>query len=149
MFKKIILTTILAAASLGAIAMQEVAIPAANRASGTYTSSDMYMRDQSGRGAIDKGIIINSYVTSVTGAVTMTFKLQGKTPQGEYYDVPGAALTAVAPVAATVNILVVSPGVTVSAGAAVSHPLPAIFRVVTTTTSTGSATFSIGVTRTN
>lgn len=149
MFKKILIASILAVISFGASALQDVAIASANRASGTVNSADMYARDQSGRGAIDQGIIVNSYVTVVTGAVTMTFKIQGKTPQGEYYDVPGAALTGVAPVVATVNTLIMHPGITAAAGATIAQPLPPVFRVVATTTSTGSATYSIGVSRTN
>lgn len=146
MFKRVVIAFALAAATFAANALQATVIPSVNRVSTTVASSDMFPRD-AGSGPRDVGIIVNSYVTSVTGAVTLTFKIQGKTPQGEYYDV--LSLTPVAPVAATVNTLVLRPGITAVAGASAAAPLPPVFRILATTTSTGSSTFSIGVARTN
>ncbi len=148
MFKKILIAVALVAASFGASALQETPIALTNRVASTVNSSDMYMRDV-GRGATDAGITISNKVTSITGTVTMTFKLQGKTAGGEYYDVPGAAISAATPVVGTPNVLTVRPGITVSAGATIAQPLPPVFRVSATTGGSGSATYSMGVSRLN
>lgn len=148
MFKKLLLCLALANAAFSANALQETPIISATRVAGSVTSADLYTRD-SANGPRDLGIVISSNVTTVTGAVTVTFKIQAKNPQGAYYDWPGAALTEVAPVAGTVNKLIVRPGITAATGATVPLPLPPVFRLVLTTTSTGSATMSIGAARLN
>jgi hypothetical protein len=145
--KKVLLALALSLAAFAANALQETPIVAATRVAGSVTSADMYIRD-SGSGPKDIGVIINSHVTTVTGAVTMTFKIQGKTPQGSYYDV-GTTLTEVAPVVGTVNTLILRPGITAASGSAIALPLPPVFRLVSTLTSTGSSTYSIGLSRTN
>lgn len=144
--KKLLFGLVLSLAAFAANALQETPIVSATRVAGSVTSADMYARD-SGSGPKDVGVTAHSNVTTVTGAVTLTFTIQGKTPQGAYYDV--ATLTPVAPVVGTVNTLVLRPGVTAAAGSAIALPLPPVFRVVSTVTSTGSATYSIGINRTN
>lgn len=139
--KRLFLSLLLLFTMASAFALQEIPIASANRVAGTVTSADMYLK----KGGDVGGLIVTSGVTVVTGAVTLTFKIQGKTPQGEYYDV--LSLTPVAPVAGTINVLKLGRGITAAAGASAAESVPQIFRVVAVTSNTGSATYSIGVSR--
>jgi hypothetical protein len=74
-----------------------------------------------------KGVIVGVNVSAASGAaVSYTVTVQGKDEaSGEYYDLLSSAAIA----ATGFTKLVVYPGVTVAANAALSHPLPKIFRV--------------------
>jgi hypothetical protein len=147
---KFLVMAALAVSSISAFALQEIPTPLALRATGSTTNGpDMFIRDATGKGAVDVGIIVNSYITALASSPTLLFKVQGKTPQGEYYDIPGATTTAALPVVGTPVVLTVRLGTTVAANAGISYPIPAVFRIVSVVAGTGSVTYSIGVTRTN
>ncbi len=129
-----------ASVALAASGAQEIPVTPAIRAAGTVTSADMYARKD------DRGISVLSNVTSVTGSSTLTMIIQGKTPQGAYYDV--LSMTGIQPSTSTVNQIQIAPGITATAGSSASVLLPPVFRVKGVLAGTGSATYSIGVNRT-
>lgn len=146
--KKLFIGFLLLMTALSVFALQEVITPSANRVASTVNSVDLYTRD-AGIGAKDQGVILVAPISSVSGSNTMTFKIQGKTANGTYYDLPNAALTST-PIAgtSTLPVLVVRPGINNTAGSVISMPIPPVFRVQTTTTGTGSLTFQINMDRT-
>lgn len=91
-------------------------------------TADANSEDYNSRGR--RGIILYLDVDSITGAApTLDVKLQAKSPNGDYVDVPGAAFAQVS--AAGTAALVVYPGVAETANVSVSDVLPRVFRVVT------------------
>lgn len=144
--KKFLLGCALFLLAGAASAWQETSIPLATRVASTVTTGDMFARD-AGNGARDLGLIVNAVVTGATGAAnTLTFTIQGKTPQGTYYDVLSS--TPVTVTTTAVPVLKLRPGITATAGVSASEPLPPVFRVRSSLTGTGSATYSIGISRT-
>lgn len=144
--KKFFIGFLLLMTALSVFALQEVAVVPAARVASTVNSLDMYLRD-SGLGAKDVGVIITAPQSSLAGANTITFKIQGKTASGSYYDLPGAALTSLPASTSTIPVLTVRPGINHSAGSTISMPIPPVFRVQATTTGTGTLTYQINVDR--
>lgn len=144
--KKVLIALAMLMAASVASALQETPVASALRTTGTVTSSDMTARD-SGSGPKDLGILVYTNVTTVTGSASLSLVVQGKTPAGAYYDV--LVMTPTQGVVGTVNVLKLRPGITAAAGASASEPLPPVFRVKGMLTGTGSATYSIGLSRTN
>lgn len=90
------------------------------------------------------GVILNINTTVFPAAGSVTYKLQGKDASGNYYDVPGAvtaAISANGPVQ-----LAVYPALTPAANAAISFPLPAVWRVVATLVGGGALSASVAAT---
>lgn len=142
--KKVAALLGLAAVAVAAYALQEIPTSSAVRTSGTYTSSDMYVRDGA-NSAKDVGVIVTPVISAATGSTTITFTIEGKTPQGTYWTVLESA-----PAASTTTLssnLVVAPGVKDTANASLPTGMPPVFRVKSTVAGTGSVTYSIGVSR--
>lgn len=78
-----------------------------------------------------RGLILFVDVDSFSGAApTLDVKIQAKSPNGDYVDVPSAAMTQIT--TAGSYMFTLYPGHTNSAGVSHNAPLPRVFRVVTT-----------------
>lgn len=90
---------------------------------------DTDSEDFNSRGS--RGIILYLDIDSVAGtAPTVNVKLQAKSPNGDYIDVPGVSFAQ--KTAAGTDSLVLYPGVAATANRSVSGILPRMFRVKTT-----------------
>ena len=140
MFKKIfanLMLMFLAIAALPAFGqgLQQTLLPSANRFASANTADQYATKD-------DKGITVFGVVSTLSSN-TLTFNIQGKRPDGTYYTVLSSS-----PSAATGTFtLKLYPGMTASANASVSEPLPPVFRVTSTHTNANTATYSIQVNR--
>lgn len=77
-----------------------------------------------------RGLILFVDVDSITGAApTLDVKLQAKSPNGDYVDIPSGAMTQIT--AAGTYMFTLYPGHTNTAGVSHNAPLPRVFRVVT------------------
>lgn len=74
---------------------------------------------------------------------TLTVKVQGSADGTTWYDIPGATTASIT--TNTTTVLTVYPGVTVAANAAVSQPIPRMFRVHWTIGGTGSPSWTFSV----
>jgi hypothetical protein len=85
-------------------------------------------------------LILNVVTSSKASSASLVVKIQGKDIAGNYYDLPGAATAAIT--TNTTTTLIVGPGITASANAAVNVPLPPVWRAVYTIS---GGTFVTGV----
>jgi hypothetical protein len=88
-----------------------------------------------------RGLILTINATAATATPSVVVKVQGKDKLGNYYDITGAAATAVT--AISLGTLTVYPGVPVTTGVSTSQPLPKIWRVVATAADADSLTYSV------
>lgn len=118
----------------------DVLLPSALRTPG----ASPYNGAAFGRAGRDtSGIEMFVDVSAIVGT-SLVVKLQAQDPVSLLWvDVPGAVTAAITTVSTT--RLVVYPGVTVVANAAVSGPAPDRYRAVATLTAGTSATFSVSV----
>jgi len=137
--KKLLLSLALSLIAFSASALQEIPIASASRAGATTYSSDLYAKKG------DRAISINSYVTALPDASTMTLTLQAKMPQGNYVDVLSSAATAVS--TSTFILLTAGEGMPVTSNISANIPMPPVFRIKSVLV--GTATYSIGVNRAN
>ncbi len=137
MIKSFFLFLFSALFSLGAIAQgqQEIPLSSTNRFTTTY-SSDLYAKKD------DKGISVFGVVSTLS-TNTLTFGIQGKRPDGTYYDI----LTSAASAATGTHAIRMYPGMTASANVSASEPLPPVFRIKATHTNANTATYSIQMNR--
>ena len=101
----------------------ETAFASTSRAAAAYNSDDL------APAADIRGVRCFIDVT-VDGGGTVDFKLQGKSPQGDYYDITGAAAAQLGAVGN--EELTVYPGIGETANEAVSDVMPGEFRGVLT-----------------
>jgi hypothetical protein len=136
---KVLLGALLAGVALSAAALQEIPIASASRTATTTYSADLYAKKG------DRAISINSYVTAIPSAATLTLTLQAKMPQGNYVDVLSSAAT----VASTSTFILLTAGenMPVTSNISANIPMPPVFRIKSVIG--GSATYSIGVNRSN
>jgi hypothetical protein len=88
-----------------------------------------------------RGVILVINATAATATPSVVVKIQGKDRLGNYYDITGAAATAITGVA--LGLLTCYPGVPVTTGVSTSQPLPKIWRVVATAGDADSLTYSV------
>lgn len=135
---KLLIAAILAlGVASSAFALQEIPIASASRLATTTLSSDMYARKG------DRSMTINSYVTAIPSAATITLTLQQKMPQGNYLDVISSTATAAS--TSTFLILNAGEGLPATANVSANVPFPPVFRIKSVIA--GSATYSVGVSR--
>ena len=127
----LVASLVLALASTGAHAGQDILLASAARTS-TNTGADQYAS-----GIHCAHFVLN--VTAVPGVETITPKIQGKDPLGVYYDL----LVGNAIVATGTTVLKVCRGIAPSANTAAEDFLPDIYRVVITHSAAGSFTYSL------
>jgi len=137
--KKLLLSLALVFAAFSASALQEIPIKSTSRTDTTTYSADMYARKG------DRAISINSYVTAIPAAATLTLTLQAKQPQGNYVDVLSSAATAAS--TSTFILLTAGEGMPVTSNISANIPMPPVFRIKSVIA--GSATYSIGINRSN
>lgn len=142
---KYVLAGVMACLAFAAYALQETPVTSAIRTSGTYTSADMTARDNP-NSPNDIGIHVMPVITAVTGSATMTLTIQGKTPQGTYYDVISSVPTQ-ATTTMTAGNLHLGQGFTSTANVSSGVGLPPVYRIQHVVTGSGSTTYSIGVNR--
>lgn len=91
-----------------------------------------------------RGVVLALKTTAQSGtSPTVTLKVQGSTNGTDWYDITGAATTAIATL--TTTHLTVCPGATAAANSVVSQPLPRLWRVYWTIggSDTPTVTFSV------
>ena len=140
MIKNVFLTLVLTLGTLFGVSafaqgQQEIPLASTKRFATTY-SNDLYAKKE------DKGVTIFGVVTTLTSN-TLTFTLQGKRPDGVYYDL----LTSAASAATGTHTIKAYPGMTASANVSISEPLPPVFRIKATHTNSGTATYTVQMNR--
>jgi hypothetical protein len=95
--------------------------------------------DQSSNGC--RGVVLTIVATASAATPSVVVKVQGKDNLGNYYDITGAAATAVT--GAGTSTLTVYPGVPVTTGVSTSQPLPSTWRIVATAGDADSLTYSV------
>ena len=91
-----------------------------------------------------RGVVLSLKTTAQSGtSPTVTLKVQGSTDGTDWYDITGAATTAIATL--TTTTLTVCLGATAAANSVVSQPLPRLWRVYWTIggSATPTVTFSV------
>lgn len=86
-----------------------------------------------------RGVYIFAKVTDVPGVKTLTFTIQGKDYDGDYYDI----ISSTASAATGTVTLKVYPGMAAAANSAASEALPDVWRVKVTYSAGGNFTYSI------
>ena len=117
--------------STSAIAGQDILLASAVRAV-TTSSADQIKTNY-------RGVYIFANVSAAPGATTITWTIQGKDPEGNYYTILSSAASA----ATGIVTLKVYPGMAAAANSAVSEALPDIWRVTATYSAGANFTWSL------
>lgn len=114
------------------------------KASGSVGAAGGNSADFVNRGCKGISVFVKNTASSGTSP-TVTVKLQAKSQNGDYYDVPGATTAAIAGGTPATNYFTVYPGIAETSNVSVSDVLPPVYRLAWAIggSSTPTVTFSV------